>query len=291
MNNDGLLTLHLFAGAGGGIVADMMLGHTPVGAVEIDEYCRKVLKQRQADGWLPKFPVYTDVKEYTGYEVEEVDMVCGGFPCQDISAAGKGAGINGERSGLFYEITRICSVIRPRFIFLENSPAIVARGLDSVLGEISKIGYDAEWLCLSASDVGAYHKRERWWCLCADADRERKLQQKGGERNERRWTGDIREEVSDANGEGLRRAGRCVGLESAESESRHDSKTVPDTEGEGLQVVRSYNGHSEEQSVFTDGCGVFSDAEHAEVERWERSGEKTSTDGAGRNNKNTYPCQ
>ena len=164
-----LNTLHLFAGAGGGIIADMMMGHNPVGAVEIDEYCCKILEQRQKDGWLPAFPIFKDVKEFDGSEIQEkVDVVCGGFPCQDISCAGKGAGITGTRSGLFYELTRICRNLRPRYLFLENSPFIVTRGLDAVLREISEMGYDAEWCCLPASEVGAWHKRERWWCLCKD---------------------------------------------------------------------------------------------------------------------------
>lgn len=167
-------TLHLFAGAGGGIIADMMLGHTPVGAVEIDPFCRKVLQMRQDEGWLPKFPIFEDVKDFNGNEIQErVDCVCGGFPCQDISSAGCGGGITGARSGLFFELTRICRNIRPRYIFLENSPFIISRGLDAVLCEIAEMGYDAEWCCLSAADVGAWHGRERWWCLCKDRERER----------------------------------------------------------------------------------------------------------------------
>lgn len=162
-----LNTLHLFAGAGGGIIADLMMGHTPVGAVEIDDYCCKILEQRQKDGWLPNFPIFKDVKDFDGSEISErVDVVCGGFPCQDISCAGKGKGIEGKRSGLFFELARICRNIRPRYIFLENSPFIVTRGLNIVLSEISSMGYDAEWCCLPAIEVGAWHRRERWWCLC-----------------------------------------------------------------------------------------------------------------------------
>lgn len=160
-------TLHLFAGTGGGIIADMMLGHTPVGAVEINPYCRKILKARQRDGWIPKFPIFKDVKRFNGTEISKrVDCVSGGFPCQDISCAGKGAGITGARSRLFYELTRICRNLRPRYIFLENSPQIINKGIEAVLAEISEMGYDAEWCCLAAADVGAWHIRNRWWCLC-----------------------------------------------------------------------------------------------------------------------------
>lgn len=162
MNN-----LHLFAGTGGGIIADMILGHTPVGAVEIDPFCRKVLQMRQEEGWLPRFPIFEDVRSFRGDEIQKrVDCVSGGFPCQDISSAGRGAGIHGERSSLFFELARICRAIRPNYIFLENSPAIISRGLDTVLGEIAEMGYDAEWCVLSAADLGAWHRRERWWCLC-----------------------------------------------------------------------------------------------------------------------------
>ena len=168
-------TLHLFAGAGGGIIADMLLGHHPVGAVEIDPFCRKVLLARQAEGWIPSFPIYEDVCSFDGSEISErVDCVCGGFPCQDISASGLGAGITGAKSGLFFELARICRNLRPEYIFLENSPFIVSRGLNSVLGELASMGYDAEWCCLPASWVGAWHRRERWWCLCKrERERER----------------------------------------------------------------------------------------------------------------------
>lgn len=162
-----LNVLHLFSGAGGGIIADMMLNNNPIGAVEIDEYCRKILIMRQKDGWLPKFPIYKDVRLFDGREIQDrVDVVSGGFPCQDISCAGSGNGINGNRSSLFYELTRICRNVQPMYIFLENSPFIITRGIETVLGEISEMGYDAEWCCLGASEVGAWHRRERWWCLC-----------------------------------------------------------------------------------------------------------------------------
>jgi DNA (cytosine-5)-methyltransferase 1 len=163
-------TMHLFAGAGGGIVADMMLGHTPICAVEIKPFCRQVLRQRQKDGFLPPFPIYSDVRSISGAEYKGVvDMVCGGFPCQDISSANVYAvGISGKRSGLFFELARICSDIRPRFIFLENSPRIIQRGLDTVLGTVASMGYNAEWGCLGAGETGAWHLRKRWWCLCWD---------------------------------------------------------------------------------------------------------------------------
>lgn len=158
--------LHLFAGAGGGILGGMLLGHTTVCAVEIEPYCRRVLLQRQRDGILPKFPIWDDVCTFDGNPWRgKVDVVCGGFPCQDISCAGKGAGLSGERSGLWGEFSRIIGEIRPHFAFVENSPMLTLRGLDRVLGNLTEMGYDNRWGVVSASDTGAPHLRERIWIL------------------------------------------------------------------------------------------------------------------------------
>lgn len=158
--------LHLFAGAGGGILGGMLLGHTPICAVEIEPYCRKVLLQRQRDGILPRFPIWDDVRTFDGRQWRgHIDVICGGFPCQDISSAGKGAGINGERSGLWSEFARIIGEVRPRFAFVENSPMLTCRGLGRVLGDLAALRYDAEWMCLSAAQCGANHKRDRIWIL------------------------------------------------------------------------------------------------------------------------------
>ena len=162
--------LHLFAGAGGGILGGILLGHTTVCAVEIEPYCRKVLLQRQRDGILPKFPIWNDVTTFDGTPWRgKVDVVCGGFPCQDISIAGGGAGIEGQRSGLWSEMARIIGEIRPRFAFVENSPMLALRGLGRVLGDISEMGYDAKWGVVGAIDAGAPHRRDRIW-IVADAE-------------------------------------------------------------------------------------------------------------------------
>lgn len=158
--------LHLFAGAGGGILGGMLLGHSCVCAVEIDPYCRKVLLQRQRDGILPKFPIWDDVRTFDGRPWRgKIDVVCGGFPCQDISCAGKGAGIGGARSGLWSEFARIVREVRPRYVFVENSPMLALRGLGRVLGDLSESGYDAEWFVMGADDCGAPHRRKRMWIL------------------------------------------------------------------------------------------------------------------------------
>lgn len=158
--------LHLFAGAGGGILGGMLLGHTTVCAVEIEEYPRRVLLQRQRDGILPRFPIWDDVQTFDGKPWRgTVDILCGGFPCQDISAAGKRAGITGARSGLWKEYARLIGEIRPRFVFAENSPLLRTRGLGVVLEDLASLGYDARWCVLGARDVGAPHKRDRMWIL------------------------------------------------------------------------------------------------------------------------------
>lgn len=162
----GLRELALFAGAGGGILGGKLLGWRTVCAVERDAYAAQVLAQRQNDGILPPFPIWSDVESFDGKPWRGIiDVVSGGFPCQDISVAGKGAGIAGERSGLWSEMARIIGEVRPRFAFIENSPALVNRGLDRVLADLASMGFDAEWGVLSAADVGAPHLRERIWIL------------------------------------------------------------------------------------------------------------------------------
>jgi DNA (cytosine-5)-methyltransferase 1 len=161
-----LRELHLFAGAGGGILGGILCGHRTVCAVEIEKYPREVLLQRQRDGILPEFPIWDDVRTFDGKPWRgKVDVVAGGFPCQDISCAGKGAGISGERSGLWGEMARIIGEIRPQYAFVENSPMLVGRGLGTVLGDLAEMGYDAKWGIVGAHHTGAPHKRDRIWIL------------------------------------------------------------------------------------------------------------------------------
>ena len=161
-----LNTFHLFAGAGGGILGDLLLGHNPIGACEIEPYPRDVLLARQRDGILPSFPIWDDVATLDGNPWRgTVDVLCGGFPCQDISAAGKGAGITGERSGLWKEYARLIGEMQPRFVFAENSPLLRTRGLGVVLEDLAALGYNARWGIIGAGAVGAPHKRDRMWVL------------------------------------------------------------------------------------------------------------------------------
>jgi len=161
--------LALFAGAGGGILGGELLGWRTVCAVEWEPYPASVLVARQNDGLLPPFPIWDDVQTFDGTPWRGcVDVVSGGFPCQDISAAGKGAGIDGERSGMWREMARIIHEVRPRFAFVENSPMLTSRGLGTVLADLASMGFDAQWGVLGAADVGAPHERDRIWIVARD---------------------------------------------------------------------------------------------------------------------------
>ena len=156
--------LALFAGAGGGILGGHLLGWRTVCAVEWEPYPASVLCARQNDGLLPPFPIWDDVQTFDGRPWRGiVDVVSGGFPCQDISAAGKGVGIEGERSGMWREMARIIREVRPRYVFVENSPMLTSRGLGAVLGDLASMGFDAKWGVLGANDIGANHQRDRIW--------------------------------------------------------------------------------------------------------------------------------
>jgi DNA (cytosine-5)-methyltransferase 1 len=156
--------LALFAGAGGGILGGHLLGWRTVCAVEWEQYPASVLCARQNDKILPPFPIWDDVQTFDGIPWRGiVDVVSGGFPCQDISAAGKGAGIEGNKSSMWKHMARIIGEVRPQYVFVENSPMLTSRGLGSVLADLSTLGFNAKWGVVSAADIGANHQRERIW--------------------------------------------------------------------------------------------------------------------------------
>jgi DNA (cytosine-5)-methyltransferase 1 len=189
--------LDLFSGIGGFSLGLERAGMRTVAFCEIEPFARRVL----AKHW-PDVPCYDDVRSLTAERlaadgIAPVDVICGGFPCQDISLAGKGAGLAGERSGLWREYARIIGEFRPRYVVVENVAALLGRGLDDVLGDLAALGYDAEWHCIPASAVGAPHRRDRLW-LVADTLSLWKLQSQGRERDERGWIGDGSQDVADA---------------------------------------------------------------------------------------------
>lgn len=156
--------LDLFSGIGGFSLGLERAGMETVAFCEINPYCQRVL----AKHW-PDVPIYDDIRGLNADTLRrdgiDVDLICGGFPCQDISVAGKGAGLAGERSGLWFEYRRIIGEIRPRWIIIENVPAILARGGSTVVNNLATLGYDCFWECIPASAVGALHRRDRWWCV------------------------------------------------------------------------------------------------------------------------------
>lgn len=156
--------LDLFSGIAG-ITRALEPWVKPVAYCEYDKYAQGVLLSRMADGSIPVAPIWDDVSTLHGSMLPPVDIIYGGFPCQDLSVAGRGAGLAGERSGLFFEIVRLVSEIRPRFVFLENVPAIRTRGASTVVKELARRGYDCRWDVISAKEVGAPHLRKRWFLL------------------------------------------------------------------------------------------------------------------------------
>lgn len=156
--------LDLFSGIGGFSLGLERAGMRTVAFCEIEPFCRAVLAQH----W-PEVPIYDDVRTLSAATLQRdgiaVDVICGGFPCQDISLAGAGAGLAGERSGLWREYARLVGELRPRFVVVENVAALLGRGLATVLGDLAALGYDAEWHCIPAAAVGAPHRRDRLWIV------------------------------------------------------------------------------------------------------------------------------
>ena len=186
--------LDLFSGIGGfALAGDMLGGFTTKQFVEIDPYCRQVLRKN-----FPDVPIHDDITTYdTSFKFGEFDLITAGFPCQDLSIAGRQAGLqDGTRSALFYEVIRIARQVRPRFILFENVRHLLShqngQTFQEVLFQIAKAGYNAEWGVVSAADVGACHKRERVWIIAyandpryhrpskrqVDAQRQKAMQQR-----------------------------------------------------------------------------------------------------------------
>jgi DNA (cytosine-5)-methyltransferase 1 len=233
----------------------------PIAYVEIEEYAQKIIAHRMADGSIPRASLLADVKNVEG-KIGICDIIYGGFPCQNLSVSGHGDGIYGDRSILFFEVIRLAKEIQPSFIFLENVPAIRTRGLEEVVKALAEIRYDCRWLCLSASEVGANHKRERWFPLAhansdgniqeitgsdgktgevPELDREKNSTagEPSGTNNEKRGHALCGHEISDSDSGELReqqgrRRGQS-GNRTSESEYDGDQESVADSDGARLE--------------------------------------------------------
>ena len=225
----------LFAGIGGFDLGFERAGMTCKWQVEIDDYANRVLKKH----W-PEVRRHRDIKTFPPSPESDwsVDVICGGFPCQDISYAGRGAGLEGERSGLFFDAIRVVRELRPRLVCMENVAALLTRGLDVVVGTLAEIGYRVEWHCIPAAHVGAPHIRDRVFIhayrnsestlpVNAEASRgEGSIPDTESERLRKRWPRGI--------------AG--VG------EGKENAATLADTIGPGLEIEpRKPGDHGEEQ--------------------------------------------
>jgi len=196
--------LDLFSGIGGFALAAKWVWEDEldiVGFCEIEKYAQKVLKKN-----FPGVPIYEDITKLNGKSFKNIDLLTGGFPCQDISIAGKGAGLEeGKRSSLWFEMHRIIREVRPRFALIENVPMLTIRGGTRVIADLAEIGYDASWTIIGADDVGAWHRRKRIW-ICAYP--------------EVKWTGESREPDKKKRIEG-----------SHKTQSYRFCEDVPDTQG------------------------------------------------------------
>ena len=213
--------LDLFSGIGGFALAASWVWKDEldiVGFCEIEEYAQKVLQKN-----FPEVPIYQDVQELKGKDFKNIDLITGGFPCQDISIAGKGAGIEGERSGLWSEMCRIISEVRPKYAIIENVPMLIHRGLERVLCDLTKIGYDCEWQIIGADDVGAWHKRKRIW-IVAYSNRFRKNKQQSRIRSKsiqsiRKNPNTLRQKISNSSS-----SRRKIGLSKERYRKERDTK-------------------------------------------------------------------
>jgi DNA (cytosine-5)-methyltransferase 1 len=241
-----LKVLDLFSGIGGFCLGlERTGGFKTVAFCEIEPYPRKVL----AKHW-PEVPCYHDIRELTAERLTAdgigVDVICGGFPCQDISTAGKGAGLAGERSGLWSEFARLIGELRPQYAIVENVSALLSRGLADVLGDLATLGFDAEWHCIPASAVGAPHRRDRIWIVAHP----RRLNsdwwcgQRGGSQEARSCNWPARSskyafDVADASGNGWAERGKnsdslCVGENrNWISQFSGDGSTIPNASSTG----------------------------------------------------------
>lgn len=229
--------LALFSGAGGGILASYLMGCRTICAVERDAYAAQVLAQRQNDGILRPFPIWSDITTFDGKPWRGIiDVISGGFPCQDISSAGKGAGIDGARSGLWSEMARIIGEVRPQYVFVENSPMLVSRGLARVISDLAQMGYDAHWARFSASNFGAPHQRDRIWIVGHSRSERLNTRGNNNSKHDRYFTGAAGEHaIALADTKSIRWKQTWTGEFTLSKRAGGSSEELPNTAGIGLQ--------------------------------------------------------
>lgn len=221
-----LKLLDLFSGIGGfSLGLERTGGFETVAFCEIEDYPRQVLARH----W-PEVPIYGDIRELSAARLRadgiRVDAICGGFPCQDISTAGEGAGIEGEKSGLWVEYARLIGELRPQVVFVENVAALLGRGLDRVLGDLAEIGYDAEWHCIPASACGAHHHRDRFWLI-------------GYANNKGQSVGTLHDEASELSSNSVANTDSSSAQRGSLSSGVHSQHSNPDS-GSGLHEILTY---------------------------------------------------
>lgn len=256
-------SMHLFSGAGGGLLSSLILGHESVCAVEWDAFCCAVLRERAAEGWFPNLQVFEgDVRLFPASDWKgRVDCIHAGVPCQPWSVAGKRKGKDDERN-LWPDTLRIIGEVGPHYVFLENVPGIVSWNggeyLAWIVGRLAGLGYDCRWTLLGADQVGAPHRRERWWLLAHAAGREVNKRERGNlDKTARR-------------GEGLDTAAVSGGADVAHPESGTRQRETPreaghatqrgedvaDPKGYGFTRGRDEAGDGGSERVSTTGGGV-----------------------------------
>lgn len=249
--------LDLFSGIGGFSLGLERAGMRTVAFCEIEPYCRAVL----AKHW-PDVPCYTDIRELTADRLAadgiQPDVICGGFPCQDISVAGKGAGLAGARSGLWSHYARLIGELRPRYVIVENVSALLNRGLAEILGELASFGYDAEWHCIPASYVGAPHRRDRIWIVAYPNGDELWIESGGRRRTNRTdstLAAEYGEERAVANAE-RKRQSLTRNIQEYPSQNRNREADQPRGHGENVANADSQLcGHR--HNAASDSVGIY----------------------------------
>lgn len=230
-----LNVLDLFSGIGGfSLGLEWTGGFRTVAFCEIEPYCQAVLRKH----W-PDVPIYDDVRTLTADTLRRdgiaVDVICGGFPCQDLSFAGKRAGLEGARSGLWAEYARLIGEVRPRFVIVENVPGLLSLGMGRVLGDLAALGYDAVWDCIPAAAVGAPHRRDRVW-IVAHASSARRATTRAGPRSAAKWSieRERRQRWHEPSNNGCTRA-----IPHTDSQSQHACAVHAEVEGAQEHLVDS----------------------------------------------------